>query len=190
MLSRVLDEDRVDAITFTSSSTVRSLLEALRAAGRDPTRELAGIVLACMGPITAQALREAGLQPGLVAEVYCSGACHGPRRAFLSMIVLVYQGAGIVSSIALFEGLASICALLAAIFIFDQHLTPPKPYKLVWALGLLFYAVAAGAAFAGETWGWSVPSYVTFYYFGGVLTAAFLGLGSFICLARARSRMR
>ncbi len=70
LLSRVLDADRVDAITFTSSSTVRSLLEALRAAGRDPTRELAGIVLACIGPITAQTLREAGLEPGLVAEVY------------------------------------------------------------------------------------------------------------------------
>lgn len=70
LLSRVLDNDRVDAITFTSSSTVCSLLEALRAAGRDPARALEGIVLACIGPITAQALRETGLEPGLVAEVY------------------------------------------------------------------------------------------------------------------------
>lgn len=86
------------------------------------------------------------------------------------------------SSIALFELLATVSALLAAIFIFDQQLSRPRPYKLVWSLGLLFYAVAAGAAFTGEMWGWTVPAYVTFYYFGGVLTAAFLGLGSLYLL--------
>lgn len=86
------------------------------------------------------------------------------------------------SGIALFELLATVCALVAAIFIFDQHLSRPRPYKLVWSLGLLFYAVAAGAAFAGETWGWTVPTYEVWYYFGGVLTAAFLGLGSFYLL--------
>ena len=54
----------VDAVTFTSSSTVRNLaalldgdLEALR-----------GAVVACIGPATAEAAREAGLPPDVVAE--------------------------------------------------------------------------------------------------------------------------
>jgi hypothetical protein len=90
------------------------------------------------------------------------------------------------SDVALFELLAAVCALLAAIFIFDQHLARPRPYKLTWALGLLFYAIAAGAALAGELWGWSVVLYGSWYYFGGVLTAAYLGLGSFYLLGPRR----
>jgi hypothetical protein len=90
------------------------------------------------------------------------------------------------SDVALFELLAAACALLAAIFIFDQHLARPRPYKLIWALGLLFYAIAAGAAFIGAMWGWSVMTYEAWYYFGGVLTAAYLGLGSFYLLGPRR----
>jgi len=87
---------------------------------------------------------------------------------------------------ALFELLAAICALLAAIFIFDQHLNRPRPHKLMWTLGLLFYGLAAGADFLGVVGGWSVGEYKVWYYFGGVLTAAFLGLGSLYLLAPRR----
>ena len=48
-----------------------------------------------------------------------------------------------------FELLAALSALVAAIFIFDQHLHRPRPYKLMWSLGLLFYGIAAVAAFPG-----------------------------------------
>jgi hypothetical protein len=50
----------------------------------------------------------------------------------------------------------------------------------------LFYGIAAGAAFAGEIGHWSVAGYKTWYYFGGVLTAAYLGLGSLYLLAPRR----
>ena len=83
------------------------------------------------------------------------------------------------SATAIFELLAAIAALVAAVFIFDQHLHRPRPYKLLWTLGLLFYGIAALAAFAGAVGGWTVLDYKVWYYFGGVLTAAFLGLGSF-----------
>ncbi|HEU5439446.1 MAG TPA: hypothetical protein VFU88_09160 [Ktedonobacterales bacterium] len=83
------------------------------------------------------------------------------------------------SATALFELLAAIAALVAAIFIFDQHLHRPRPHKLLWTLGLLFYGLAALAAFAGASEHWTVFEYKTWYYFGGVLTAAYLGLGSF-----------
>ncbi|HEU5347926.1 MAG TPA: hypothetical protein VFU63_04875 [Ktedonobacterales bacterium] len=63
------------------------------------------------------------------------------------------------SDIALFEFLAAIFALIAAVFIFDQHLHRPRPYKLMWSLGLLFYGIAAAAAFAGEIGHWTVLDY-------------------------------
>ncbi|HEX8996319.1 MAG TPA: hypothetical protein VF812_09840 [Ktedonobacterales bacterium] len=87
---------------------------------------------------------------------------------------------------ALFELLAAVCALVAAVFIFDQHLNRPRPHKLMWTLGLLFYGLAAGAEFLGVTRGWSVGEYKAWYYFGGVLTAAYLGLGSLYLLGPRR----
>jgi hypothetical protein len=90
------------------------------------------------------------------------------------------------SDIALFELLAAICALVAAVFIFDQHLHRPRPFKLMWSLGLLFYGIAAAAAFAGTAGHWTVLEYKLWYYFGGILTAAFLGLGSCYLLAPRR----
>src|SRR5258706_1640679 len=87
---------------------------------------------------------------------------------------------------ALFELLAFCAAFIAALFILDQHLYRPRPFKLLWGLGLLFYAVAALAAFSGSATHWTVAAYVTWYYFGGVLTAADLGLGSFFLLRPRR----
>jgi uroporphyrinogen III methyltransferase/synthase len=59
---------RPDAITFTSSSTVRGLQAALP--GMSLAEALHGIAVACIGPITAQTAREAGLTPQIVAEAY------------------------------------------------------------------------------------------------------------------------
>lgn len=70
VIARILDEERVDAITFTSSSTVRGLLAGLAASGRDPREALRGVALAAIGPITAATLREHGLEPALVAAEY------------------------------------------------------------------------------------------------------------------------
>jgi uroporphyrinogen III methyltransferase/synthase len=60
----------VDAITFTSSSTVRGLIESLRKSGYEPHEALAGVALACIGPITAATLRDYGLEPTIAAQEY------------------------------------------------------------------------------------------------------------------------
>ncbi len=57
----------VDAITFTSSSTVRNLLERLAAEGGDCAR-LSSLCLAAIGPVTAETLRAAGLPASVVAQ--------------------------------------------------------------------------------------------------------------------------
>src|SRR5258708_34254153 len=87
---------------------------------------------------------------------------------------------------ALFELLAFCAAFIAALFILDPQGDRPRPFKLLWGLGPLVYAVAAVAAFSGSATHWTVAAYVTWYYFGGVLTAAYLGLGSFFLLGPRR----
>ena len=56
--------DGVDAVTFTSSSTVRNLLRLLD----DDTTTLAGVSIACIGPVTAATASRLGLKVDIVAQ--------------------------------------------------------------------------------------------------------------------------
>jgi uroporphyrinogen III methyltransferase/synthase len=70
-LRRALIEERPDAITFTSSSTVRGFVESIAAAGLGaPAELLRGVAVACIGPITAETAQSCGLVPTLVAREY------------------------------------------------------------------------------------------------------------------------
>ena len=66
------EQGSVDAITFTSSSTVRNLLRRLEEEGGESAgrirERLAGVCLAAIGPITAQTLRDCGLPVAVVAQ--------------------------------------------------------------------------------------------------------------------------
>jgi uroporphyrinogen III methyltransferase/synthase len=57
-----LRDGHVDAVTFTSPSTVRNFLDLLRRAGLDPATTLGGVALASIGPVTTDALLDAGLE--------------------------------------------------------------------------------------------------------------------------------
>ncbi|MGQ9880178.1 MAG: uroporphyrinogen-III synthase [Armatimonadota bacterium] len=63
---QVADLPQPDMITLTSPSTVRSLARMLEEAGR--TDWLKSVPLICIGPITADAVRELGYQPARVAK--------------------------------------------------------------------------------------------------------------------------
>ena len=63
MVQSLAAEGRIDAVAFTSSSTVTNLLTLL---GGDAT-SLGGMTLACIGPITAETARNAGLNVNVVA---------------------------------------------------------------------------------------------------------------------------
>jgi uroporphyrinogen III methyltransferase / synthase len=54
----------IDAVTFTASSTVRNFTKLL------PGVNLEGVTVACIGPITAETAREAGLRVQVVADTY------------------------------------------------------------------------------------------------------------------------
>jgi uroporphyrinogen-III synthase len=67
-LKKALEAREVDAVTFTSSSTVRHFV-SLFAPG-ELERLMAGVTVACIGPITRATAAAAGLAPEVVAEEY------------------------------------------------------------------------------------------------------------------------
>lgn len=68
-LPEMLANGEVHVITFTSSSTVVNLLEALRRLGLpNPAEALKNIEIACIGPITARTAEENGLNVTIVPE--------------------------------------------------------------------------------------------------------------------------
>jgi uroporphyrinogen-III synthase len=68
-IADLLAEKRIDALTFTSTSTVTNFLERLeREGGR--REDLSGVCVACIGPRTAEAAREGGLASLVVPTVY------------------------------------------------------------------------------------------------------------------------
>lgn len=60
----------VDVITFTSASTVENFVAVTRQHNLDPLNLPNNPLVACIGPITEQAAREAGIQNIVVAKEY------------------------------------------------------------------------------------------------------------------------
>jgi uroporphyrinogen III methyltransferase / synthase len=74
---------RADVLTFTSASTVRGFSTLL---GGDTAAATAaqGKCVACIGPITAQAVKETGLTPDVVAAVYTTAGLLDALEAYFS----------------------------------------------------------------------------------------------------------
>ena len=67
-LKKILTEEKIDVITFTSSSTVNHFIELV---GKGDTREkLKGIAIASIGPVTSRTAREQGLDVDIQPEEY------------------------------------------------------------------------------------------------------------------------
>ena len=62
--------DGVDVITFTSGSSVRNFITITRDAGLNPHDLTGSPQIACIGPKTAQAAREAGFKVDIVPDEY------------------------------------------------------------------------------------------------------------------------
>jgi uroporphyrinogen III methyltransferase/synthase len=73
-LRAALDAGAIDAVTFTSSSTVRNFVELV---GRDALARLVHDgrpVIACIGPVTADTARQLGLPVDVTATEYTTPA--------------------------------------------------------------------------------------------------------------------
>ncbi|CAG0987007.1 partial uroporphyrinogen III methyltransferase / synthase, partial [Anaerolineae bacterium] len=73
----LLAAGEIDAITFTSSSTVRGFVNVIRF----PISNFQFPIIACIGPITAQTARDLGLQVDVTAQEY---TLEGLTRALVS----------------------------------------------------------------------------------------------------------
>ena len=90
------------------------------------------------------------------------------------------------SATVVLPGLTSLLALVFAIALIDQWRERRHAYQLVWAIGMLFYGIAAGCEALAGAFGWSEALYRTWYLAGAVWTAGWLGLGTAFLLGRTR----
>jgi uroporphyrinogen III methyltransferase/synthase len=83
-LTAALADGAIDALTFTSSSTVRNFVELL---GGPPLPRLSGNgrpAVACIGPVTAETARGLGLPVDVVPDTYTAAALAAALAAHLS----------------------------------------------------------------------------------------------------------
>jgi hypothetical protein len=87
---------------------------------------------------------------------------------------------------ALLPALTSFLALVFALMLLDQWRDRRQGFQLVWATGMLWYGLGAGAEALAAVGGWSEPLYRVWYLTGAVWTAGWLGLGTAFLLGRTR----
>jgi hypothetical protein len=80
----------------------------------------------------------------------------------------------------------SILALVFSVALFDQWRERRGGFQLIWAIGMLFYGVAAGCEAIAGAGGWNDLLYRMWYLTGAVWTAGWLGLGTAFLLGRTR----
>ena len=86
----------------------------------------------------------------------------------------------------LLPAITALLALTFAVALLDQWRERRRSFQVVWAIGMVFFAVASGSEAVGALGGWSEPLYRTWYLTGAVWTAAWLGLGTALLLSKTR----
>ncbi len=87
---------------------------------------------------------------------------------------------------AFLPAVTSLFALVFAIALLDQWRERRYGFQLIWAIGMLFFAIAAGCEAVAAAAGWNETLYRTWYLTGAVWTAGWLGLGTAYLLGRTR----
>jgi uroporphyrinogen III methyltransferase / synthase len=67
-LNELLQQDQIDVITFTSSSTVVNFVRLVE--GEDLVRIFKGVAIGCIGPITAQTAIDSGLRVDIMSSEF------------------------------------------------------------------------------------------------------------------------
>jgi hypothetical protein len=82
--------------------------------------------------------------------------------------------------------LSTLISATFALLLAVQFAWRRKPYQLIWAFSLAFYAIGVFAEYQARRAGWSGPLYRAFYLFGGLYVAAYLGMGTVFLLCPPR----
>lgn len=80
----------------------------------------------------------------------------------------------------------AIISLVMFVALVDQWRRRHHAFQAIWAGGMLWYAIGAGAEALAVLGGWNDPLYRTWYLTGAMWTAAWLGLGTAFLLGRTR----
>ena len=80
----------------------------------------------------------------------------------------------------------SLLALVFSVALLDQWRERRGGFQLIWAIGMLFYGIAAGIEALAAIGGWNEAYYRVWYLTGAVWTAGWLGLGTAYLLGRTR----
>src|SRR3954467_14216338 len=90
----------------------------------------------------------------------------------------------------LLPALTSLLAFVFAVALFDQWWERRRGFQLIWALGMVFFAIGSACEAIGATTApdqhWPELLYRTWYVTGAVFTAAWLGLGTAYLLGKTR----
>lgn len=81
---------------------------------------------------------------------------------------------------------SSAVSLVFAILVFRRYLRRKGLHLLVWAIGLVFYAVGGFCEGYYGAFGWNPLIFRLWYLFGAILVAAWLGQGTVYLLARRK----
>ena len=87
---------------------------------------------------------------------------------------------------ALLPALTAALAILFAVLLLDQWRERRHGFQLVWAFGMICFAVGSGSEAIAATSGWNELLYRAWYLAGAVWTAAWLGLGTAFLLGKTR----
>jgi len=83
--------------------------------------------------------------------------------------------------------ISCVVSFIFGITVLDQYFARRRSYQLVWAIGILMYAVSTGAELAFELGGLNETVLKFWYLFGAIFVAAYLGQGTVYLLARRRT---
>ena len=82
----------------------------------------------------------------------------------------------------------TLVMLVFTVSVFRRWLLRKRDYFLFWGIGLGMFTAASFAEAYFATAGWSSVIFFTWYFFGAVLTAAWIGHGTYLLLVRKRWR--
>ena len=81
---------------------------------------------------------------------------------------------------------SALLSFVFCLFLVDQWRERRRSFQAIWAIGMLWYGLSAGAQFVGGAFGWNDLLYRAWYLIGAIWVAAWLGLGTTYLLARTR----
>jgi len=86
----------------------------------------------------------------------------------------------------LIPGLTALLAVVFALALFDQWRERRQTFQLVWAVGMVFFAIGSSAEAIAGAFGWNETLYRAWYLAGAICTAGWLGLGTAFLLGKTR----